>query len=131
MKNMPLPPCPLLPSNVEELFWTWAPSPEDHVENLESDHQYTYLSLKTINLDERETDVPSNGIFNLSPFTKVSEPPRCWHFGNWGKLFTVGAGRPLQCSEECSAVSLTLSHHMPAATTKCLQILPHVPWGVG
>lgn len=122
MKNMPLPPCPLLPSNVEELFWTWGPSPEDHVENLESDHQYTYLSLKTINLDERETDVPSNGIFNLSPCTKVSEPPHCWHFGNWGKLFTVGAGRHLQCSEECSAVSLTLSHRMLGENTPPLQL---------
>lgn len=122
MKNTPLPPHPLPPSNVEELFWTWVPSPEDHVENLESDHQYTYLSLKTVNLDERETDVPSNGIFNLSLFIKVSEPPHCWHFGNWGKFFAVGGGHPLQCNEECSPVSLTFNHQMPGESTPPLQL---------
>lgn len=87
-ENMPLPPCPLLPSNVEELFWTGSFSRRSCWESGIWPHQYTYLSLKTINLDERETDVPSNEFQLISMYKgfgtytvdilKLGEIPYCW-----------------------------------------------------
>lgn len=109
MKNMPLPPYPLPPSNVEELFWTLAPSPEDHVENLESDHQYTYLSLKTINLCERETNVPSKG-FSIYP-----------HLQRFLNLHTVDI-------LEIGGNSLLLGEVILSSTVKNVQ---QCPWPLG
>lgn len=57
----------LFNTNVEVLFWPWACYPAGQFEDPETDPQrYRYLSLKTIELDQREAGAPRKGIFSLS-----------------------------------------------------------------